>query len=94
MALLAHGLPIVTTTPWVPIPELNDGENIRLVPPSDPAALADAIAALAADEALRTRLGEGARRLSRRFEWDGIARDTLALFEELTADCAKPESMV
>ena len=83
MALLAHGRPIVTTTPRVPIPELVDGKNIRLVSPADPAALTEAIAALAADEALRRSVGKGARQLSRRFEWDGIAQDTLALFEEL-----------
>ncbi|MBU0494015.1 MAG: glycosyltransferase family 4 protein [Chloroflexi bacterium] len=86
MALLAHGRPTVTTAPRVPIPELMDGENICLVPPARPVALADGIAALAADEAQRHRLGEGARQLARLFEWDGIARDTLALFEELTAD--------
>ncbi len=83
MALLAHGLPIVTTAPRVPIPELVDGENIRLAPPASPPALAQAIAALVADAALRRRLGAGARALSRRFEWEDIARETLALFAEL-----------
>jgi len=83
MALLTHGLPIVTTVPRVPIPELIDGENIWLVSPASPPALAEAIAALAADEARRRRLGAGARALARRFDWTGIARDTLALFADL-----------
>jgi len=90
MALLAHGLPVVTTTPRVPLAELVDGENIRLAPPASPPALAQAIAALAADEALRRKLGTGARDLSRRFEWDGIARDTLALFAELLEPEGRP----
>jgi len=41
-AALTHGAAIVTTRPRVPLPELADGDNVLLVPPEDPAALAEA----------------------------------------------------
>lgn len=85
LAVLAHGLPVVTTRPALPLPELADGETALLVPPDDPAALAAAVARLAADEALRRRLGEGARRVAAAFGWENIAAQHLALYRELTA---------
>ena len=91
MAVLAHGVPIVTTRPRpVPetgsladVPRLVDGVNARLVPPDDPSALAGAIAELSADLGLRRRLGEGARELARAFTWDKIAAQTRAVYERL-----------
>jgi glycosyltransferase involved in cell wall biosynthesis len=80
MAALAHGLPVVTTTPAVNTPGLSEGENIRLVPPADPAALATAIAQLATDASERARLSRAAKTLSRRFAWDTIARETLDVY--------------
>jgi glycosyltransferase involved in cell wall biosynthesis len=83
MAALAHGLPIVSTRPRVDVPELRHGENILLVPPDAPVALAEAIARLAADARLRCRLGEGAARLAQDFTWGKIAEKTKALYEEI-----------
>ena len=80
MAALAHGLPIVSTRPRVDVPELRHGENILLVPPDAPVALAEAIARLAEDSELRRRLGEGAARLAQDFTWDNIAEKTEALY--------------
>jgi glycosyltransferase involved in cell wall biosynthesis len=80
-AALAHGLPIITTQPRIPLPELSDGRNILLVPPEQPQALATAIRRLAADSDLAQTLSDGARALSRRFRWDRIATDTLALYQ-------------
>jgi len=86
MAALAHGRPVVSTFPQVPLPELKDGENILLVPPDDPDALAAAVARLAADPRLRQRLGDGARKLSSLFTWDRIAARTADLFERVRKD--------
>lgn len=83
MAALAHGCAIVTTTPRVALPELADGVNVRLVPPDDVAALAQAIEGVLADDALRRRLQAGAAQLSQRFGWDAIATQTVALFERI-----------
>lgn len=82
MAALAHGLPIVSTWPRVDVPELRHGENILLVPPDAPVALAEAVARLAEDARLRRRLGEGAARLAQDFTWGKIAEKTKALYEE------------
>jgi glycosyltransferase involved in cell wall biosynthesis len=84
-AALAHGVAIVTTEPRLPLPELADGENVLLVPPEDPNALAKAIRQAAADPELRERLGAGAGLLAQQFRWDKIAADTLALYQSLGA---------
>jgi glycosyltransferase involved in cell wall biosynthesis len=83
---MAHGVPILTTQPRVPLPELVDRENVLLVPPEDPQALADTIEQLAADPDLRQRLGTGARILSERFRWEKIAAETLDLYRAIGAD--------
>jgi glycosyltransferase involved in cell wall biosynthesis len=60
------------------------GETGILVPPRDPAALADALARLAADAALRQRLGAAARRLVEdEFGEARVAGETLALYRLL-----------
>ncbi len=84
MAALAHGCPIITTTPQIDLPELQDGENARLIPPGSPEALANAIRELANDSALRQRLGANARILAQRFTWDNIAAQTVAFFREIS----------
>ncbi len=60
----ALGLPLVSTQ-LSGIPELvRHGQTGYLAPPGDAVALADAIATLAADPALRARLGQNARTLT------------------------------
>jgi len=83
MAALAHGCPIITTTPQVDLPEIQDSVNARLIPPGAPEALAAAIRELANDSALRQRLGTNARILAQRFTWDNIAAQTVAFFREI-----------
>jgi glycosyltransferase involved in cell wall biosynthesis len=82
-AALVHGMPVVTTQPRIPLPELRQGQNICLVPPEQPRALADAILHLAASPDLRRTLGKGAKTLSHQFRWDRIAADTLELYRAL-----------
>lgn len=81
MAALAHGCAIITTHPAVELPELRDGENVRLIPPDSPAALAGAIRELASDRALREQLQTGARQLAARFTWDQIAAQTADFYQ-------------
>ena len=60
------------------------GETGLLVPAGDVAALAEAIAALAADAALRRRMGEaGRRRVVAGFAEGGIAQQTVALLRSM-----------
>jgi glycosyltransferase involved in cell wall biosynthesis len=85
MAALAHGLPIVTTTPAVPYPDLVDGETVLLARPDDVAGLTAAVERVLDDPALRTRLGRAAARLARRFRWEDIAAATLRAYEDALA---------
>jgi glycosyltransferase involved in cell wall biosynthesis len=76
----AHGLATITTAGTDIEPEFEDGVNAWLCPPRDPRALADAIKALAADPALRERLGAGAHRLADQcFSWTRTIDGTLAI---------------
>lgn len=87
MAALAHGRPLITTAPAElgAAPELCHGDNVWLVPPDDPAALAAAVAALSADPAARARLGYGAREVAGLFDWGAIAGQTADFYAELIA---------
>jgi glycosyltransferase involved in cell wall biosynthesis len=85
MAALAHGRPIVSTIPKVAIPELVDGENIALAPADDVSALTARVEELIANPQQRERLGKGAKVLSRMFEWDHIARQTMEVYRDLGA---------
>jgi glycosyltransferase involved in cell wall biosynthesis len=76
-AALALGCPVLSTQPRVPIPELIDGDNVRLVSPDDPGALCEAALDLAHDLTLRARIGRGAKALAEQFTWERIARRTV-----------------
>ena len=75
MAALAHGCVTVTTRPRVDVPELKHEENVLLVPPDDPPALASAIHQALLDAPLRGRLRVASVQLSMLFGWDRIAVD-------------------
>jgi alpha-maltose-1-phosphate synthase len=68
------------------VPEVvADGETGLLVPPGDPAALADAINALLADAHRAAQMGRlGRARAETEFGWAGIAAQTAAFYAELT----------
>jgi glycosyltransferase involved in cell wall biosynthesis len=83
---MLQGTPIVATRTGA-IPEVvDDGRTGVLVPPGDPAALADALARLAADPELRRRLGvEGRRRYEREFTVERMARETGEVYARVLA---------
>jgi alpha-maltose-1-phosphate synthase len=68
------------------IPEVvADGENGLLVPPDDPAALADALNLLLRDPSRADAMGRaGRKRAVAEFSWDTVAAQTAALYTELT----------
>ncbi|MEA3062176.1 MAG: hypothetical protein QOJ94_1957 [Sphingomonadales bacterium] len=80
-AYLAAGRPILAPASPDTAELLRDGETARLVPADDPAAAAEALAALIADEALRRRLGDGAAALAETLTWDKRAEKILAFLE-------------
>jgi glycosyltransferase involved in cell wall biosynthesis len=83
MAALAHGCAVISTQPAQPLPALQDGMNIRLVPPGSPTALVLAITELLGAPELRARLGEGARQLAASFSWTAIAARTLDFYQSI-----------
>jgi glycosyltransferase involved in cell wall biosynthesis len=83
MAVLAHGRPLITTTPAPPNSPLVHGQNSWLVPPADDVALAEAIHTLLANPALRRKLGAGAAQVADLFTWDKIARQTADFLRQL-----------
>ena len=75
---MACGVPLVTTTGGA-LPEVvgSPGDGAMMVPPGDPAALAQQIIDVLNDDELRARLGErGRRRVLDRFTWRKTAEGT------------------
>lgn len=80
----ASARPIVTTNIPGCREVVRDGENGFLVPPKDPAALADAIAALVGDPALRQRFGLRGREIAvNEFRVEKVVAETLAVYRDL-----------
>lgn len=85
MAAIAHGRPLVTTSPRMDIPELVHGENVWFTPRGDAEALADAIRRLHPRPDLRQQLAEGADALAQAFTWERIATETANYYADLRA---------
>lgn len=81
---MTHGRPVVAT-PVGGTPEVvADGETGLLVPPRDPAGLAEAIGRLLAEPELRARMGEAGRsRVAERFSADEMTRRVLEVYDEV-----------
>jgi len=77
------GLPIVATAVAGNREMVMPGVNGRLVPPSDPAALAEAILETLSDDAHYAALSQGALQAARRFSIENCAAAHLSLYQEL-----------
>jgi glycosyltransferase involved in cell wall biosynthesis len=91
MEYMGAGLPVVATRVGG-LPELvRDGETGVLVPPRDPAALADALAGLLAEPARREALGAAGRKLrDDEYGIDSFIGRLEALYERLLSE-ARPK---
>ena len=68
------------------------GKTGFLVPPRDPDALAGRLAELAADPALRARMGEAGRLRARRlYTWKRVGDDLLSIYQRMAAGAALPQ---
>ena len=83
LAGILHRLPILSTYPARPSHWFRDGENVVLVPPRDPVALARGLTTLITAPELRERLRLGVRDLAGRFSWPGIVAATAAVYREV-----------
>ena len=78
----ASGLPLVVT-PVSGMEELVGADEGGLLAERTPSAVAQALARLARDAALRARMGEVARRRAVEFTWERTVESTLAAYERL-----------
>ena len=83
MAALAHGCAIISTEPERPVPQLIHGENIWLIPPDDPQALAAAVRHLQKRPELRTKLGVAAQKTGELFGWGSISEETARFYDQV-----------
>jgi L-malate glycosyltransferase len=78
---MACGLPVVATRAGGVVDIVEDQRNGLLVPPRDPAALADPIASLANDVTRRASLGSAARlRVRENFSMNAMTAKTICLY--------------
>jgi glycosyltransferase involved in cell wall biosynthesis len=82
IALLAHGLAVITTRPAKPLEGLRHGQHYWGVAARDPAALAEGIKRVLDDPQLAAALRAGARAAAARFAWPRIARLTRKIYAE------------
>jgi len=81
---MALGLPVVATAAGGVPEAVEDGVSGRLVPPRDPAALANALADVLGDEGKRRTMGAaGRRRFLGRFSADRMVEETLGVLAEV-----------
>jgi D-inositol-3-phosphate glycosyltransferase len=81
---MACGVPVVATAVGGLTDSVVPGRTGLLVPPRDPAALADAVAALLADPALRASFGRaGRRRAQHWYDWARVAVQTETVYLRL-----------
>lgn len=80
MAALAHGMPIITTTPETDAPEL-DGV-VETVEAGNPTALASAIERVWHNSDLQQQLSGHALQAHQHFGWESIAQQTIEFFRE------------
>lgn len=81
---LLHGTPVIASAAGGIVDIVRDGETGLLVPPGDPAALAEALARVQDDPALAIRLVEGGRRhVEREFSWEVVVGRLVELYRGL-----------
>lgn len=91
IAAMAAGLPCVASNSGG-IPEVAGTGNMVLVEPGDPVRLAEALARLAADRALRDELGRRARLRAQEFTIEKTVQGTLEVYRAVLAERIEPET--
>ncbi|MGH2711799.1 MAG: glycosyltransferase family 4 protein [Actinomycetota bacterium] len=80
---LAAGLPVVASDIAGYREVVRDGTDGILVPPSDPAAVADALGRVLEDADLAKRLAEAGKERARRYSWATVAGEIEAIYREV-----------
>jgi D-inositol-3-phosphate glycosyltransferase len=79
---MACGRPTVATSAGGPAYVVEDGSSGLLTPPDNPAALADRLERLLADDELRATIGAAAAERAQRFSWPSIACDIQRVYRD------------
>ena len=83
MEAMCMGLPVIATNIGGSTEQVADGESGWLVPPGDPAALADKLETLLRDETLRASFGAaGRRRIAEKFTLNGMVEKIVRVYDE------------
>ncbi len=80
---MAFGVPVVTTSSGAAKELVDPGVSGHVVPPGNPAALAEAICSLVAHPARAAEMGERACERARRYSFENTAGQTLDLYRSL-----------
>ncbi|MBF6469686.1 glycosyltransferase [Nocardia beijingensis] len=87
---MACAVPVVAAAVGGLIDTVVDGVTGRLVPPHEPARLADAVRDLLAAPEIRRKYGQAGReRVEARYSWDRIAAETLHAYRRVTAPAVR-----
>ena len=85
----SFGKPVVASTASE-FPELVEGAGCGLVvPPEDPAALAEAIVELLTDESAKAEMSTNSLRMAEKLSWDTIAEQHLSVYEDVIQEREK-----
>jgi glycosyltransferase involved in cell wall biosynthesis len=81
---MAMGKPVVGTAIGGTVEQIEEGVTGFLIPPNNPVAMAEALARLIADPALRARMGAaGRQRFEARFGFEEMYRRLLGIYGEV-----------
>jgi len=83
IAVLCHGLPVVTTAVGRLPVGLENRKNLISIHPGDIGRLKEAVKELILRPELRKSLGRNGRLFSRRFSWKNIATENLTLYHDM-----------
>jgi len=89
MAAIQYGCAIMTTQPQVKIPTFKHGENVWFVPTHSASQIEAGILHLLEHPLHLEELRQGALELRHHFDWDVIARDTVAFLNQPRASTQK-----
>lgn len=84
----ACGRPALITNTHGNMDVLKEGVNGCSVPPHDPEAVAEKLLHLARNRDVCARMGEHALATARLYDWTGVAKQYVAVYEEAVALCA------